>query len=601
MAAKETELTSVSVTKTISDYANKNDLASLVARGIAEESEMPLKELLGVGGPAGFAASLAVVLAEGMPVEDASTAAMYEERRRKYGMNELPKKPLTGFIVFAWEAFQDPTLLVLVVCGIISLILGLGVEKDWAMGWVEGVAIGLAVTVVVAVSAGVNTMNEQRADSLKAKNNNPLVKCMRGGEVSAGRKDELDSKPAIYKASLVVGDIVYLEYGAIVPADGIVFSADDLQISEASLTGESDLKVKVPGKHPFVVAGTDVMKGAGKMLVMAVGSSTKMGKINAAILGGLEWNEIEGVLDIQAGENKFRFKPDEAFQKKCGCCGENFNLEAPKGWNKQGLNDAIVPITEFTPNKEKVQRRKVKVGLEVFDLEFIPDVASADGWYEGVIIDAGETYMGIPTAPGLTFQQLIVDHPDLLAEIREGRTFLEAEVEETPCFAGWVEEELGFDIKGGDGEEEDDSPQTIETERLYKAQVAVRSLIDRLTAIPAASEHGGALLSEAKRCDAAIDEAVEKSKQIDVAPAKEHAEMIGEHLDAVDRARVVLDNMLGSYIKLLVASPEEEMMTPLKETLETLMKQISAFGFVAAFIAERRVGSVVSTCVCVGQ
>ena len=143
MAAKETELTSVSVTKTISDYANKNDLASLVARGIAEESEMPLKELLGVGGPAGFAASLAVVLAEGMPVEDASTAAMYEERRRKYGMNELPKKPLTGFIVFAWEAFQDPTLLVLVVCGIISLILGLGVEKDWAMGWVEGVAIGL--------------------------------------------------------------------------------------------------------------------------------------------------------------------------------------------------------------------------------------------------------------------------------------------------------------------------------------------------------------------------------------------------------------------------------------------------------------------------
>ena len=35
-----------------------------------------------------------------------------------------------------------------------------------------------------------------------------------------------------------------------------------------------------------------------------------------------------------------RFKPDEAFQKKCGCCGENFNLEAPKGWNKQGLNDA---------------------------------------------------------------------------------------------------------------------------------------------------------------------------------------------------------------------------------------------------------------------
>ena len=176
-------MTTITVSKTIADYANKNDLAGLVARGIAEESETPLLELLAVGGAEGFAASLNVDLSTGMPMEEGSEA-LYEERRRKYGMNALPKKPLTGFFVFAWEAFQDPTLLVLIVCGIISLILGLGVEQDWVMGWVEGVAIGLAVSVVVAVSAGVNTMNESRADSLKAKNNNPLVKCMRNGQLS---------------------------------------------------------------------------------------------------------------------------------------------------------------------------------------------------------------------------------------------------------------------------------------------------------------------------------------------------------------------------------------------------------------------------------
>ena len=507
MAAEKVEMTTITVSKTIADYANKNDLAGLVARGIAEESETPLLELLAVGGAEGFAASLNVDLSTGMPMEEGSEA-LYEERRRKYGMNALPKKPLTGFFVFAWEAFQDPTLLVLIVCGIISLILGLGVEQDWVMGWVEGVAIGLAVSVVVAVSAGVNTMNESRADSLKAKNNNPLVKCMRNGQLSAGRKDELEAKFGIYKQDLVVGDIVYLEYGAIVPADGIVFSADDLQISEASLTGESDLKLKTPSTHPFIVAGTDVMKGAGTMLVLAVGSSTKMGKINAAILGGLEWNELEGVVDISPGDNKFRFKPTEDFEKKCGCLGENFVLEAPKQWGAKGLNDAIVPITEFTPAKEKITRRKVKIGLEVFDLEFIPNAPAADGWYEGVTIDAGETFMGVPTPPGLSFQQLVVEHPDMLVAVREARENTEnAEVEPGKCVE-FIEEELGFsmdDLKKGKGGDDDEGPEAIDVGRLHAAQAGVTSLVERLVSMPEAQEHGGLLLANANACLAELE------------------------------------------------------------------------------------------------
>ena len=72
---------------------------------------------------------------------------------------------------------------------------------------------------------------------------------------------------------------------------------------------------------------------------------------------------------------------------------------------------------------------------------------------------------------------------------------------------------------------------------------------------------------------------------MDQVPIAEKAEAIGAHLAAVDRARGFLDSMMSSYVKLLSASPEEEMMTPLKEKLEKLMKQISAFGFVAAFVA----------------
>ena len=78
---------------------------------------------------------------------------------------------------------------------------------------------------------------------------------------------------------IVVGDICQIKYGDLLPADGLVVQSNDLKIDESSLTGESDLIKKHESKDPFVLSGTHVMEGSGKMLVLAVGEHSQTGMI----------------------------------------------------------------------------------------------------------------------------------------------------------------------------------------------------------------------------------------------------------------------------------------------------------------------------------
>lgn len=86
---------------------------------------------------------------------------------------------------------------------------------------------------------------------------------------------------------LVVGDLVNLSIGDLVPADGIFISGYSLLINESSLTGESE-PVSVGKDKPFLLSGTKVQDGSGKMLVTTVGMRTGWGKVMATLTEGGE-------------------------------------------------------------------------------------------------------------------------------------------------------------------------------------------------------------------------------------------------------------------------------------------------------------------------
>lgn len=81
---------------------------------------------------------------------------------------------------------------------------------------------------------------------------------------------------------LLVGDVVHLSIGNQVPADGLYFSGCGLSIDESSMTGESGQQ-KVNEEMPFLLSGTTVQDGSGKMLITGVGMNTEWGHLMATL------------------------------------------------------------------------------------------------------------------------------------------------------------------------------------------------------------------------------------------------------------------------------------------------------------------------------
>eukprot|EP00960_Hanusia_phi_P000098 2818-Hanusia_phi.AAC.5 len=182
-------------------------------------------------------------------------------------------EPQTSILVLMWEALQDPTLIFLCFAAIVSLVIGVFVEKD-PMGWLEGTAILTAVVVVVLVGSINDYQKESQFRSLNAKKDDMTVTVVRDGQ-----KKEMSCH------NLVVGDILLLGTGDIVTCDGYAIGPNDLQINEKMLTGETVNKRKgeyeIDGdrvvKSPVLFAGTQVQDGQGKVLVLAVGTATYQG------------------------------------------------------------------------------------------------------------------------------------------------------------------------------------------------------------------------------------------------------------------------------------------------------------------------------------
>ncbi|RID74131.1 hypothetical protein BRARA_B01245 [Brassica rapa] len=170
-------------------------------------------------------------------------------RKTVYGSNTYPRKKGKGFLRFLWDACQDLTLIILMVAAVASLALGIKTEgiKE---GWYDGGSIAFAVILVVVVTAVSDYKQSLQFQNLNDEKRNIHLEVVRGG-----RRVEV----SIY--DLVVGDVIPLNIGNQVPADGVLIAGHSLALDESSMTGESKIVNKDANKDPFLMSGCKVADG----------------------------------------------------------------------------------------------------------------------------------------------------------------------------------------------------------------------------------------------------------------------------------------------------------------------------------------------------
>lgn len=200
------------------------------------------------------------------------------KRREQFGLNELQEGEKPSLIKIFLEQFKDLLVFILIGASIISA----------AMGNLESTIVILVVITINAILGTVQHIKaEQSLNSLKALSS-PIAKVIRDGE-----------KIQIPSNEVVPGDILLLEAGDYVPADGRIIENFSLQVNESSLTGESESVIKTDEKidkdslplgdqKNMVFSGSLVTYGRAQVVVTATAMNTEIGKIAALIKGAKE-------------------------------------------------------------------------------------------------------------------------------------------------------------------------------------------------------------------------------------------------------------------------------------------------------------------------
>ena len=293
-----------------------------------------IKNLLSLGGIQSLVSDLDTDIRNGLNRDhpDADT------RKHIYGVNKLPAKNQKSFLQLCWEALHDQVLIILSISAIVSLALGLyqtfGQPPEYddngkplpRVEWVDGCAILLAVIIVVCVGALNDYNKEKQFMKLNNKKEDRKVIVYRSNE-----------KMYISVYDLLVGDLLYVETGDVIPAD-VILVHGECACDESSITGESstiekrtidialeyyndEIKSINSSSHsnftpvssnssmqfdvgddgvpdPFLISGSQLLSGQGRALVVCVGENS----INGKIMMSLQDNDDdeEDVTPLQA-------------------------------------------------------------------------------------------------------------------------------------------------------------------------------------------------------------------------------------------------------------------------------------------------------------
>ncbi|KAF9148465.1 hypothetical protein BG015_009796 [Linnemannia schmuckeri] len=259
------------------------------------------------------------------PASDQSVT--FEDREQYFGRNVLPKRKPKTIFQLMWMALQEKILILLLIAAVVSVALGIYEDygmsdhkkedrydrnynkisnEDAKISWVEGVAILFAVMIVVLVGSINDYQKEAQFRKLNAKKEDREVKALRNGETVL-----------ISVYDVVVGDVLHLEPGDVISADGIYLGGHNLKCDESAMTGESDAVKKVTheeykrleeaehasahenapvhtnhegievikeqshalhGVDPFIISGSKVLEGVGLYVVTGVGENSFHGR-----------------------------------------------------------------------------------------------------------------------------------------------------------------------------------------------------------------------------------------------------------------------------------------------------------------------------------
>lgn len=206
--------------------------------------------------------------------------------REQHGKNVLTPPQRTSLWKLYLDKYRDPIIQILLVAAFVSLILAF-IEKNFME------TIGIFVAVFLATTVGFYFERDaaKKFNLLTALSEEQPVKVRRNGKVME-----------IPRHDVVVGDVVLVEVGDEVPADGELIVCNDLQINESALTGEpvaeKSLESGGDGAYPrnIILRSTMVMNGRGEFVVTAVGDVTEIGKVAKK---STEQTSVETPLNMQ--------------------------------------------------------------------------------------------------------------------------------------------------------------------------------------------------------------------------------------------------------------------------------------------------------------
>lgn len=197
------------------------------------------------------------------------TDEQVKQSREQHGKNVLTPAQRTSLWKLYLDKYRDPIIQILLVAAFVSLILAF-IEKNFME------TIGIFVAVFLATTVGFYFERDaaKKFNLLTALSEEQPIKVRRNGKVME-----------IPRHDVVVGDVVLVEVGDEVPADGELIVCNDLQINESTLTGEpvteKSLEGGGDGAYPrnIILRSTMVMNGRGEFVVTAVGDATEIGKV----------------------------------------------------------------------------------------------------------------------------------------------------------------------------------------------------------------------------------------------------------------------------------------------------------------------------------
>lgn len=213
----------------------------------------------------------------------------FQDRYRIFRDNRIPEKKGKSLLQLMWITFNDKVLILLSIAAAISLAVGLyqtfGQKHDAnepKVEWVEGVAIIVAIAIVVIVGSLNDYQKELQFAKLNRKKQDRNIKVIRSGATM-----EL----SVY--DVMVGDVIHLEPGDMIPADGVLIEGFDVKCDESQATGESDIIRKraadevyeaienhesLKKMDPFIQSGARVMEGIGTYMATSTGIYSTYGK-----------------------------------------------------------------------------------------------------------------------------------------------------------------------------------------------------------------------------------------------------------------------------------------------------------------------------------